>query len=229
MIASEFVAQTLLKATGKTSSAVFGDTKYTKVLGIGNMAIDNWSNEPDVDWTSLYDPQVSLGSVTATDTFELDESIRKISDTSGDAVQIFHADGSGVTTYDIVKADTLKRYYSGQNKQNSVGTICAQIGRNLVFNHEFSSTDSEFGGTILVPAYLYPEHLSKPGDTIPVDIPSWLVVISAAEYVRNDITKQGQYPNLISEANQIMERMKADNEAQVSTVDMPWQASGQTW
>lgn len=229
MTTSEFVAATLLKATGKTSTAVEGDTKWTKVLGIGNFNIDSWQNEPDVDWNSLYDPLFSIGTVTNTDTFELDDEIRKLSDTEGDVVRIYHTDGTGYTDYDIVPADTLKRYYYGQNKENPDGFYCAQIGRNLVFNHKFISTDPQFGGTIYAPIYNYADHLVNSGDEVPVDIPNWLVTISAAEYVRNDITRQGQYPNLINEANQLMTRMKDDNEAQVEQINRPWGPMGATW
>lgn len=229
MTTSELVASVLLKSTGKTSTSVFGDTKYTKVLGIGNYYIDSWSNEPDVDWNSLYDPLFSNGTVSATDTFDLDDTIRKISDTPGDVVQIYHSDGTGYTNYDIVPADALKRYYTGQTKESPIGNVCAQIGRTLVFNHQFLATDAQFGGTIRVPSYLFADQLVKAGDTVPVDIPNWLVVISAAEYVRNDITKQSQYPNLINEANQLMNRMKADNEAQVQKIDMPWRPAGSSW
>lgn len=229
MTTSEFVAAVILKATGKTSTSISGDTKWTKVLGIANLLIDSWQNEPDVDWSSLYDPSFSIGTVTNTDAFDLDDEIRKVSDTEGDVVRINHTDGTGYTDYDVVPADTLKQYYSGQNKENSFGNYCAQIGRRLVFNRKFVSTDPQYGGTIYVPAYLYADHLVGDSDEVPVDIPNWLVVMSAAEYVRNDITRQNQYPNLISEANQLMVRMKEDNDAQVSQLNMPWLAPGASW
>lgn len=229
MVTSEFVAAVILKATGKTSTAVSGDTKWTKVLGIGNFKIDDWANEPGTDWNSLYDPLFSLGTVSATDTFDLDDSIRKISDATDDDVIINHTDGVGQTCYRVVPADQLKNYYSGQNKENPIGHYCAQIGRTLVFNHKFTSTDPQFGGTILVPVYTFPDHLSGDSDTVPVDIPNWLVVVTAAEYVRNDITKQNQYPALIAEANEIMQRMKDDNDAQTQEVHGTWAPLGSTW
>src|ERR1700757_1683819 len=118
MIASEFVAAVILKATGKTSTATSGDTKWTKVLGIGNYYIDQWQNEPGVDWNSLYDPLFNIGTVTATDTFDLDlDTIRKISDADQDYVRIVHTDGKTYTDYTVVPADTLKQYYAGATKQ----------------------------------------------------------------------------------------------------------------
>lgn len=193
------------------------------------MYIDSWSNEPGVDWSSLYNPAYSIGKVTNTDTFDLDDTVRKISDTADDVVRIYHTDKVSYTDYDVVPADTLKQYYYGQNKENPTGRYCAQIGTTIVFNHTFKSTDPQFGGDIKVPIYTYPDHLVGDNDDVPVTIANWLVVICAAEWVRNDITRQNQYPNLIGEANQVMIRMKEDNDAQVERVDRPWSVVGQTW
>lgn len=227
MTTSEFIAGVILKATGKVSTSVEGDVKWTKVLAIANQYIKIWADEPNVDWNSLYDPELTIGTVTATDRFELDTDIRKLSDTRGDVVRIDHTDG-GYTNFDIVSAENLKRYYSG-DKSSSNGNYCAQIGTNLVFNRSFTSTDLEYGGTIKAPVYNYPEPLVAIGDTVPVDNPMWLVIITAAEYVRNDVVRQNQYPNLVAEANQLMQRMKDDNEAQVESAYMIPITLGRTW
>lgn len=223
MTTSELVADIYLKATGKVSSLISTDTKYVKILAIANGLIRTWQNEKDVDWSSLYDGDYDIGTVTATDTFDLDtDTIRKISDSRGDFVRVHWTDGENFTDFDVVTPDTLKSY-------NSSANVCAQIGATLKFARTFASTDSEFGGSIKVPVYLYAEELSGASDTVPVDIPEWLVVMSAAEYVRNDITKQNQYPNLVSEANQLMQRMKDDNEAQITEVHIPFVAEGADW
>lgn len=229
MKASEFVAAVILKATGKSSTSISGDTKWLKILGIGNLIIDTWQNESEVDWNSLYDPLYNIGTISATDTYELDSSIRKISDTPEDYVIIFHSDGVNYTKYKVVTADTLKNYYDGQQKETSSGHFCAQMGRSLVFNRIFTATDPQFGGTIRVPIYKFARHLVRDNDLVPVDIPSFLVIMSASEYVRTDVTRQGQAPGLIAEATPLMERMIADNEAQYSQVHRPWSAAGQTW
>lgn len=179
---------------------------------------------------SLYDPAYSIGTVTATDSFDIDlDTIRKISDTDQDYIRINHTDGKSYTDYELVSADTLKQYYDGQTKQSPTGYYCAQIGATLVFNHTFVSTDPQFGGTIKVPVFLYADHLVNASDTVPVDNPNWLVAICAAEYVRTDIIRQAQYPNLINEANSLMARMKDDNDAQIVRANMPFSAAGSTW
>lgn len=211
MTTSEYVASTILKATGEVSTAANGDAEWNKVLGIGNFYLNTWASEPGVDWDSLYTPEYSLGTVSATSTYDLDDEIIKISDQAGDIVRIDHTDGVGYSVYQIVNANQLKRYYEG-NKATSHGNVCAQVGRTLVFNKVFAATDPEFGGAITVPIYVAPEPLVNESDTVPVDDPNWLVVIAAAEYVRNDITLQQQYPNLITEANQLMQDMKNKND-----------------
>lgn len=222
MITSELVANTILRATGKTSTSVSGDIKWNKVLGIANLKIDDWMNEPEVDWNSLYDRAFSIGTVTNMDTFALDlDTIREISTTYGDPVRIYYPDGVGYVDYDVIPFDQLKQFPSGY--------YCAQIGANLVFNHTFTTADAQFGGTIYVPILLYADHLVNDGDEVPVDIPNWLVVACAAEYIRTDVTRQNQYTNLATEANLIMERMKDANDGQIGYVTSEWSPLSRTW
>lgn len=209
----------------------FDDTnaKWAKIVALGNMYIRNWQNEPGVDWSSLYDPTFSFGTVTNTDSYDIDGSIRKISDRDGDVVRINWSDGVGYSDYTIVPHDDLKMYYQGQNKEYPDGYYCAQMGDQLVFNHKFISTDPEFGGTILVPIYTFADTIEADDDTIPVDNPDWLVTRVSAEYVRTDITRQAQYPNILAEANELMERMIDDNDAQFDQIEQPWRPSDAPW
>lgn len=208
----EFVTISFLKATGETFTGSAGDEDYEIYRNLGNFYIYEWADEPDTTWESLYDPEYSIGTVSNTDTYDLDDEIRQLSREPGDVVRIDHTDGVGYTNYIIVKAKQLKRYYEG-NKSVSHGNYCAQVGRTIVFNHTFVSTDPQYGGSIVAPIYNYPDLLVNSGDTVPVDIPNWLVLIVAAEIVRNDITKQNQYKNLLGEANQKMLTMKGNNDA----------------
>lgn len=221
MTTSEFVSAVYLVAAGKIPTFTSGSAKWNKIVAIGNNKIDVWQSEPGVDWSSLYDPAYSLGSVTATNTVDLDDEIRKISDERGDTIRILHTDGVQTTEYTTVPSDQLKYFPSG--------AYCAQVGRTIVFNRTFTSDDAQFGGTILVPAYLFAEKLVGTTDDVPVDDPQWLVLVSAAEYVRNDIVKQNQYPNLVNEANSIMTKMRENNESQLEEVPTVWAPLGRTW
>lgn len=213
MNTTEFVQAAILKATGKASTLVSTDTKWIKLVGIANRQIKKW--ERQADWNSLYDGAFEIGTVSATDRFDLDDDIRKLSDTAGDSVRVvYDTDNNLYTEWEIVNAERLKTY--------PTGNYCAQVGRTLVFNKTFSSTDTEFGGTIQVPVYLYAEPLTGANSEVPIDDPEWLICMTAAEYVRNDITKQNQYPNLVSEANSILETMLEDNDGQFVEVYRPW-------
>jgi hypothetical protein len=230
MTITEALTAIYLKAVGKATPPTAATSKYTRIIGLMDFYQRRWAREPEVDWNSLYDPTLSLGAVTATDTYDLDSStVRKLSDREGDAVRIMWTDGVGYTDYDIVDADKLKDYYYGQNKENPRGFYCAQVGKQLVFNHKFVSTDAQFGGDIQVPCYGFPDAITSDdpnSDEVQVDDPDWLVTRVAAEYVRNDITRRQRYPELLTEANEIMTRMIDDNGSQINVTERPWTTPG---
>jgi len=224
MTITEAVADVYLRATGKTTTLTTG-TKFNKIIGLLNHYQKKWSRESGIDWNSLYNAGLSIGTVTATDTFGLDtNAIRKISDREGDCVRIVWSDGVGYTDYLVVPHDYLKDYYYGPNKENSTGFVCTQIGKDLVFNHTFTTLDPQYAGEIFVPSYTFADPIVSTAmdEDVQVDDPDWLVVACAAEYVRTDLTRQSQHPFLIQEANAIMERMKDDNGGQIDLVNRPW-------
>lgn len=222
MNTTQFVSAVYLRAERKLPTFVSGSSKWLNILGIANAKIDAWQNEPTVDWNSLYDANYSIGTVSATNTFELDDEIRLLSNESGDTITITHINGD-TSEYETVKANQLKSYPSGN--------YCAKVGRNLVFNRAFNSDDAQFGGTITAPVYLHAEHLVNDQDEVPVDDPEWLVTVTAAEYNRTDVTKANQYGNLINEANALMEAMKdANDQSQVEVMAKSAIAgNGSTW
>lgn len=224
MTITEAANSVYLRATGKATTPP--TSKLNQIIGLLDYYQRQWARQRNVDWASLYDPAASLGTVTATDSFDIDtSSIRKLSDRQGDFVQITWVDGTNYTKYDIVNHDALKDYYWGASKQSPRGFYCAQIAGQLVFNHSFISTDAQFGGNILVPSYLFPDAITDTNpdtDETQVDDPDWLVTRCAAEFVRNDIVRRSRFPELLSEANEIMLRMIDDNDGQVQTVDRPW-------
>lgn len=221
----EAVAETYLRATGKTTTLTTG-SKFERIIALLDFYQRRWAREPGIDWGSLYNPSLSIGNVTATDAFDLDTStIRKISDRQGDVVRIVWTDGVSYTDYDVVAHDKLKDFYYGVDKDSPLGFVCAQTGGQLVFNHEFVSTDSQFGGEIFVPCYVFPDEITSANTSdneVQVDDPDWLVTRVAAEYVRNDIVRRQRYPELLAEANEIMQRMKDDEDGQIVEVDRPW-------
>lgn len=224
MTITEAIADIYLRATGKTTTLTTG-TKYNRILNLIDFYQRRWARENDIDWNSLYNPAFSLGTVTATDTFDIDtSSVRKLSQREGDTVRIEWSDGVGYTDYDVIPHDQLKDYSYGVTKQSPIGYYCAVVGDQLIFNHTFLTTDKQYGGEIFIPCYVFPDEVTSANvsDDIQVDDPDWIVVRVAAEYVRNDITRRQRYPELIAEANEIMSRMIDDNDGQVDVVDKPW-------
>src|SRR3990167_2410031 len=65
-----------------------GTMDYDMVLNIANIYIDRWQNEPGVNWASLYARTNLSATVTATDTFALPGSLRKLSQRKCDYVVI---------------------------------------------------------------------------------------------------------------------------------------------
>ena len=236
MDAQDLVNAVYLRATGKTATFQFTDTKGVKILGLLNFFQRRWSKATGVDWISLYQPMFSLGTVTATDTFDLDTStIRKLSQQEGDNVRIIWPNDTGTinnpnnyTDYELVPADRMKTDFNQ-------GKYCSRQGGTLVFNKSFETSDPEFGGTLYVPIYGLVQDMVNPDDTTAVDDPDWLIVRCAAEYVRTDVTRLGQYPNLLAEANDIAARMTDDNandqntDATADWNPSPYNPSGIQW
>ena len=180
----------------------------------------SWGNEPNIDWFSLYSPDYVISTVTASKTFTLPAAIRKLSNQEGDVVRISHTDGVAFTDYDVIDSDRVKDFANGQPTfQNNYVSL---NGRQLLFNRAFVAADPQFGGTIKGPAYLYPATIAADADTIPVDMPNWLVYATAAEYVSTDVTRQNLVPRLETKANEVMQVMKDNNGGQNTRIYQPF-------
>lgn len=218
---ADFVSAAYLKATGSVSTLTASDSDYIKFVQLANIYSQNWANEPGVDWVSLYNPKVSCGTVTATDTFNIASSVHKISQSEDDPVRIIWTNGTSYSDYVLVPADHIKQYVGS--------SVVSKVGATLLFANSFTATSNELGGTIYVPAYTVPATLASDSDLIAVDNPYWLVAICAAEYTRNNLVRQNQYPNLLAEANELMKKMVENNDAQHTTVIRRPVANGRNW
>jgi hypothetical protein len=217
----EFISDAFQAATGKIPTFAVGSTKWNNLLAAGNRYQRVWARTPGIDWNSLYDPAYSAGTVTAAQTFDLDDEIRKISQQESDVIRITHSGSTTVwSDYTIVDANRLRNM--------DTGNYAARIGRTIRFNNAFNSSSPQFGGTIYLPVYLFPEVLTGATDDLTVDDPDWLVYVVAADYVRNDVTRQDLRADLIAEANDRMERMREDNDSQSITILSPWNPLGHT-
>lgn len=244
MLVDTAIQKVYLFATGKNELPTVDSTKYTKILGLLNAYKDVWAQEPGVQWKSTRSLTALADAVSATDTYALPTAViggtAKFSTQEGDFVRIIYSAGTKETEWTIVEDSKLYRDGPSVNNAGDVGINtsgnCARRGSNLVFDVPFTASSVEFGGTIYVPVYTTPADMvsstSDPTDTVEVDDPYWIIFMAAAEYVRNDVTKQNQYGNLVAQALNSMEAMKENNEAQVESSYIPGQlgsAMGETW
>lgn len=219
MTRDQFIQKAYFAATGKATAPTSGN-KYDALILSGNMFIEQWQNEPNIDWKSLYRKE-SVGTISASDRISVDlDEIRKLSTDPNDKVVLTSTDGTE-TEYDIVKPNQLANHTK----------CCALMGEELVFSEAFDSDSQWIGATVTAPYYTFAEQMTSANDEVPVDQPLWLVYMTAAEFVRNnDYIKQGQYSNLIAMAQDVMNSMKKNNkESQVRFASRPFTPLGQSW
>ncbi len=213
MTVSEFVSQVVLLSEGKLPIFTTGSTKWLRIVAQGNHFLQQLARERGVEWSRWYTNALTLGTVTATDTYEIPDEARKLSTQEGDTIRITHLDDT-YTDYTTVPHNRLKDYQNGN--------YCTKIGNSIVFNKTFVSTDPQFGGTITAPAYTFPETFSADSDTIDIDDPNWLVYTVASDRVKNDVTRKDLRADLIAQANEALIAMKDDNLSQMEEISSGW-------
>lgn len=220
----DFEAAVSYQATGKVNAFTSGSVKWLKILALANTNITDWQNEPDVDWNSLLTEDEVIGTVTATNSYTLPTTVRYVSSQEGDVVRIIHTDGVTFTDYDLVDANRMKDFANYQRTYQD--NFITDINGAITFNRAFNATDPQFGGMITAPCYGFATQLVLDTDVVPVDIPNWLVYATAADYDATDVTRQQLVPRLEARANQVMDRMKADNDGQNTDMYRPWRPGG---
>lgn len=208
MTLQDAMAQAYLLATGKSTLPAAGSTKYQRLYNLCIKFYRDWQTEPGVDWNSLYG-LTNAGTVTATDTFDLQDEVIKVSQRDGDFIRILVTSPNGYRNFTLVPASQLY--------QNRYTTAVAKVGQTIKFSRAFTSTDPEFGKTIIVPAFLKLDDLEGLDDEVLIDNPAWLPVVVAAQYVLPDAQLSYQYPDLLEQAQDIMDGMKLANNTQADS------------
>ena len=215
---SWIIQKAFLESKRKATAPAIGTTKYNALLGLVDTEQKAWESEPDTEWDSLYS-LVTIGTVTATDTFDLDDTINYISKREGDYVLV--TNGTNTIPYQVVRPNQL---YSLRSTN-----ACAQIGRTLKFSKAFVSTDSAFGYSIKIPSILYVDDITLGTQFVQCDDSLYLVYAVAATFCANDTVKAVLYDKLLAKAGQRMERMKQANSGQNEVIATPWSPEGITW
>lgn len=207
----------MLRSEGKLANFASGSTKWLRIVALGNVFLRQFARERGTDWDRYYNPGISIGTVTATDTFNIPSTVYRVSKRIGDKLRITHLDGV-TTDYTLVPHNALKKYTNG--------AYAAKIGQTIKFNRAFTADDPQFGGSTALPCYEYPSTFSADGDTLDHDNPDWLITVVAADRVKNDVTRKDLRADLIAEANEIMMSLKEENDAQLEETDQPWSPDG---
>lgn len=195
------ITKAYLHSNRKATPPSSGTAKYNALLAIVDSVQKQWEDEPDVEWSSLYELVTLTPVVTATDTFALHDDINYLSRREGEYVQV--TDGTQTKNYKIVSPNQL---YATRYEDT-----VAQIGRNLKFSREFAADSSLLGYSIKVPSITYTTDIETGTDILQIEDPLWAAYMTAYEFVRNDIVKRNTKDDLLDLANQRMMKMKQKN------------------
>lgn len=218
-LSNGFVQQVWLAYKGNNKWPAAGTDKYNRILMVANRKIRELSNDGNRNWRFFWQqvnladdeyPTITAG-VQAYGFEPNDASIEVIK--PAESVYIDNSDGDQIAVFTIV--DPQKRNLYSNN-------VCFISGQNpliLNFAGEITATDSIVGGTIRVPVYGRPAALSAEDDVIPLPEPEWLVYETAAELARNDPAKATQFPNLQGKANDMYDKLVAQND--INSFDQP--------
>ncbi len=197
----DFIKRTYQFATGEASAPPVGSEDYNRIVDLGNSFIEDWQNEPGIQWGSLY-KRVDIGTVSATDRFSFDSTELRELSFEEDGVCLIGPNGQRAF-FTLVQPRKLYQQDNG----------VARIGDEIVFGKPFTENSPWIGWTIRVSGYGTAEAMDSPTSIVPVDQPLWLVYMTAAEFARNDYIKSGQYGNIVALAANVMGSMKQNNEA----------------
>lgn len=199
------IPTTFTTATGRAWTGSVGDSNWSRLLIYIQMNLSGWAHEDGGRWESRYNPGVSSGTITATDTFNLPSGLMNVSNKAHDHIYILCTDGS-ISNYTTVPGYQLRNYRTGRRVVSVSGTF------SITFSQPFASSDKEIGGTLFVPAYMEPNVPTAPTDVPQIDDIYWLVFMAAQEWAQPDVTLVQNVPSLISKANNLMTNMKLANQ-----------------
>lgn len=194
-----------LLATGKTALPATGTAKRDLLTNLAIMFYRSWQTEPDTEWQSLYQA-VGAGTVTATDSFDLDTDINFISKLPGNYVRVKTTTGQYIS-FESVKPQQLFQYRLG----NYVSHVVVDGVHKIKFSKPFITGDQAIGGTIQIPAIIKLDDITSDSSEVLIDIPGWLSKRVAAQYAYSFKATRDMYDDLLALANEDMVSMKASN------------------
>jgi hypothetical protein len=207
---------------GKSSAPALGSNKYNLLIELVDNEQKDWADEQGVQWNSLYQP-ITLAALIQANvaTYALDMTVGDPSLYFDDKLILTPAGGGTQEYAKFIRPDQLTQY--------STDLAAAIEKRNLVFSQAFSPSDALIGGTIQIPNYGYVNDLANATDIVQVDNPMYLVYMTAAAFIMNDIIKAGNYNLMLAKAAELMAKMKELNDAHYDQAVNDPVVQGMSW
>jgi hypothetical protein len=231
MSAEGLVREVYRKATGELDpSVVPGTEDGATILSVINEAVESYHNAlgeygERIVWARNIDPAYTVATTEdGTTDYEVDW------DEVSSVLDGFYTKGSLVAADGTQEPFDLVPFWQLHDSRQGTGTRCSVTAEGLTF-----ADAPQPGLDIVVPVSLRGRSLK--GDEKDVEEATgvhnllWLATAAAAEYVRTDVVRGAQYPNVLAQANDVWRRMLADNEARTAALlhgAVP-QAYGEGW
>lgn len=215
------IGKAWIEAKAKSVPPAAGTPKYNVLLSLVDTEQKNWEDEESIEWDTLYS-NVTNGTISTSQTYTLDTSIRYISKREGDYIYLQDPTTLQVQPITLVRPNQLYEHRDDP-------FYAAQIGRTLKFSKAFDATSQFIGDNLIIPSYTFCSDIATGADLIQCDRPMYLAYMVAASYARNDLIKSGQYNNILDKATVLMNKMKQNNSGQSEELDMSWHPTGESW
>lgn len=224
MTARELILQVYRKCNGELDPSVTPESEDGQtILSIINETIDYYYNSVDsrghrIVWQRNIDPEYIIGDMSPTETmYDIDwNEVEALPDGFYQPIRVIGRDNK-TTRFDLVPYEQLYDERHENTKR------CSITGEGLVF-----AEPPGISGEIHWGVSVKGRHID--GDTLDVEATSgvhnmlWLLYKATAEFVRTDIVRGAQYPNVLAQANDVYARMISDNE--MRTQALTYDSSG---
>lgn len=205
---------------GNTNFPAWGSVKSTEYLMIANRLLDQWAQDADVKWDSLWQDYRlnAITDVTKT-AYTLAVGILELSDwvniilTTGEVrpFQVLHPNRRNDT---YSPAGTYGSVYLTGNTDGRSGNMTLNfttaLGTSTDVNNPYVGGIIEFGG------YTMPTQYTNQSDKVLIDSPTWLIWATATELARNDPSRQDQVAFMSGMAADAYKKMVTGNQGNSS-------------
>ena len=228
MTCDELIQAVYRKAMGELDPTVTHLTEDGKtILAIINEMVGYYYNITDedgqpVNWARNFDPEYIIGEIDEDSIYPIDyDEVKGIAINFRNRIRLIDPEGILDTVeYAIVPIDEL------WSATHDFDKVCSIAQDGIIFKTGFAVGDVEYGMSIQADVFLCGRPLvgseKNVEDHTLVHNLLWLQYASAAEYVRTDIVRGGQYPNLLAQSNDVLSKMIKENNRRQTALTYSW-------